>query len=194
MTPEESVSTTTIFCFLLGTTGQEMCTAGDSMEAGSMFGMSGIFLNNYDPSPCSGSFTALHFCHYAPSLPSFPPVILTHTALLQIWRPEVSSADTFTKVSEESLLDLIPPNAGGFRCVDFTLQNPVPIRNGDILGVYIPRSEGLRMISSNVSESHLFYIEGGSSTSQLAEVVVTQEQTLSAHKLHLTVDVTGMLD
>ena len=103
----------------------------------------------------------------------------------------MQSSNTFRKVSEETILDPIcSPNAGGFRCVDFTLQNSVIIRESDILGVYIPISQGLRMVSRNVLDSYLFHTEGGSSTSQVA---ITQEQVLSAHKLHLAVDVIGML-
>ena len=163
-----------------------MCTLGDSVEdqTTSNSGRSGtLFLDIDNPSPCSGSITSWHFCHYEP----FERRNCDYTALVQIWRPQEEMK--YMKVSETSLSETIPAFSSGFECVNVTEQISIPVSEGDILAVYIPGSRGLRMVSENLSNNSLFYIEPGTNVSQLTEVTITGGQMLDTHELHLTAEI-----
>ena len=175
-----------LFISLGYATGQGMCTFGDSVEdqTTSSSPRSGtLFLDIDNPSPCSGSITSWHFCHYEQS----EPQDRIYTALVQIWRPQEEMK--YMKVSETSLSETIARRSSGFECVNVTEQTSIPVSEGDILAVYIPGSRGLRMVSENLSNNRLFYIEPGSDVSQVTEVMITEGQMLDNHELHLTAEI-----
>ena len=163
-----------------------MCTFGDSVEEENAVNYDRpgtLFLDIDNPSPCSGSISSWHFCHYEP----FIIQSRDYTALLQIWRPQ--GGMRFTKVSETSLSETVAPFRGEFECMNVTVQTSIPVNEGDILAVYVPGTRGLRMVSETLSNNRLFFIEPGVDVSQVTEVTITGGQTLDTHELYLTAEI-----
>ncbi len=169
--------------------GQDSCTVGEllaSTVSSSLVGR--LFLDIGNPAPCTGTITAWHFCYYEPGRIRDSQ---DFTALLQVWRPIESSSD-YRRVSQTSqtVSVLNTGRSENFECGDMLLQESdfIPIEENDILGVYIPGLNGLRLVSENFpSESELFFINPGPDVSS----VTTSEtaQLLTEHKLHLTADI-----
>ncbi len=158
----------------------------ESTSSSSMTGS--IFMDIDHPAPCSGLITAWHFCHYAQRR-----ILISRefTALLQVWRP-MEGTDTYERVAQLPQIDEIF-NLGRserFDCKDQILQESdfIPIEEKDILAVYIPGSDGLRMVSGDFPVgSRLYYIDTGADINAVTTSELAQE--ITGHELYLTADI-----
>ena len=145
----------------------------------------GLYLDVDHPAVCSGSITAWHFCHYAPWLFSSA----TYSALFQVWRETTSG--NYTKVFEVPQEGDIPRRQRQFLCVDITLAESeyVSVTQGDVLGVYMPGTRGLRMIAMDQTGNRLHHSPAVLDVSQLTQITLDSTQEMIDHALHLTADI-----
>lgn len=109
-------------------------------------GLSGLFLNTENTSPCSGNVTAWDFCYY---------ISVTHMSKITIqagvWR---DSGEGHLTLVNDSLIDLpIPDPQPGFRfvCRHWALREcrnepPFEVEEGDMVGMYVNDTSDENMV------------------------------------------------
>ncbi len=103
----------------------------------------------------------------------------------------MAGTDTYERVAQSSQTDdvLNFGRSERFDCRDHILQESdfIPIEENDILAVYIPGSDGLRMVSDDFPGSRLYYIDTGADINAVTTSELAQE--ITGHELYLTADI-----
>lgn len=167
--------------------GQESCTVGHLAEPQSPLNIANgeIFLDMDNPVPCSGFITAWHFCHHMPASQEIA------TGILQLWRP-IAGSDTYERVYDLSLnVDIPSQSEEAFMCDDHELQESdyIPVQENDVLAVYKPRLNGLRMVSTGSPNNALYIIDPGPDVRSFYELMKSSTRRRNRLELHLMADI-----
>lgn len=168
---------------MFGKAVAENCTIGNQVKTETTNGNNpGLYLDIDHPAACSGRIIAWNFCHYAPWLFSST----TYSALFQVWRE--TSSRNYTKVFEVSRDVDIPRRQVQFLCQNVILQesNYINVDEGDVLGLYMPVTRGLRVIALNYIGNSLHHHVAVADATKQIQVDLDSTQEMLSQALHLT--------
>ena len=150
-----TVSTLFIYCMYIlyhvpviqYASGQGTCSVtggniGDSryMLARTARNRDNFYLNVADPASCSGIINYFSYCYYRPEVATqlrsyvFTFAIYRENSSVDGTYDVVSSVFIAQRTSSDVTTDL---GSGNFACVDFTVNDPVPVNAGDVLGACV---------------------------------------------------------
>ena len=152
-----------------------------------------FFLNVADPAICSGNINSFKYCYYSPE--DSAPAYLFNFA---VYRESGSNSGSYNNISpvfvvERSSSDVtIELGDGDFEtaCVDFTVNDPVPVNIGDVLGACIFDPSGstqqLDIVGNDVTQSStLLRDENNDCSSGSLSPTVTPPDMIGNMLLHL---------
>ena len=182
---------------LQNASGQGICDGnggalGDNryMQQSSVRRRHAVYLNIGDPASCSGNINSFKYCYYSPedSAPSY----LFNFA---VYRESSSNSGSYNNISlvfvvERTSSDVTTElGSGDFVCVDFTVNNPVPVNTGDVLGacIFDPSGSTRQLDIVGNAGSTLLRDDNNdcSSGSLFPTVALTNPKTIGNRFLHL---------
>ena len=150
-----------------------------------------LFLNIGNPASCSGNINSFKYCYYSPedSAPSY-------SFNFAVYRESGSNSGSYNNISpvfvvQRTLSDVTTElGGGGFVCVDFTVNDHVPVNTGDVLGACIFDPSGstrqLDIVgNADAGTSMLLRDENNDCSSGSLLSTVTPPDTVRNRLLHL---------
>ena len=178
--------------------GQGICDGtggalGDNryMQPSNVRRRNALFLNIGDPAICSGNINSFKYCYYSPgdSAPSY-------SFKFAVYRESSSNSGSYNNISpvfvvQRTSSDVATELGGsGFVCVDFTVNDPVPVNTGDVLGacIFDPSGNTLQLDivgNADAGTSMLLRHENNGCSSGSLSPTVTPPDTVGNRLLHL---------
>lgn len=101
---------------------------------------------------CSGSITSWHLCYY-------PPVeTYAGSATVGLWRDASEDGDRFESVEDSERLVSVNVTASiaMVLCVEFELESPQQVEVGDVVGVVLPGTDPIPLVSAGAGDGILY--------------------------------------
>ena len=181
--------------------GQEICNGtrgalGDNryMQQSRVQRRLAFYLNVADPASCSGLINSFKYCYYVPQ-----DVAPSYSFNFAVYRESSSNSGSYNNISsvfvvERTSSDVMTELDGGgdFACVNFTVNDPVPVNTGDVLGACmfdrsVVNTQQLDIVGIDEDRSSrlLGDLNSGCSLDSLSPTVTSPNRVFDNRLLHL---------
>lgn len=150
-----------------------------------------FYLNIAEPASCSGIINYFTYCYYRPQTEDSPSYLFTFA----IYRESSPGSGVYSTVSsvfvaERTLSDITTELGGGnFACVNLTVNDPVSVEVGDVLGACISDPPGdiqeLEVVGIVLNSRVLLYGVDGCTPNAVPSMVSNPVTETTFRVLHL---------